>query len=343
MMAGVHVLARGEIERMERRLAAAMVARESDPAGAVAALQEAVALARTSPEAAEWFVPAELLADLADEHVAAGRFAEALAAMHEAIAAGWLSQPDPRCRLAEIHLAAGDPAEAERIWSEVRRESPDDVWLYNHAGVAYALAGEFRSGLRWLTEGLDLALATDDPQELVEQLQEYRDACLRSLEREPDLLHERASTFLLSRTGPGSPHGVSMPIRSGDGHGPQTQLRFAWFPAEEYRRALELFPDLADEGPAAGGADHATYSRLTQGRLREAVEAARVRVGIAPLRLDEYLAWCQHHNDDPGLPATRAAYAAGLDPTQVVAWPPGRNDPCWCRSGRKYKRCCGAY
>jgi uncharacterized protein YecA (UPF0149 family) len=24
------------------------------------------------------------------------------------------------------------------------------------------------------------------------------------------------------------------------------------------------------------------------------------------------------------------------------AWPPGRNDECWCGSGRKYKKCCGA-
>lgn len=24
-----------------------------------------------------------------------------------------------------------------------------------------------------------------------------------------------------------------------------------------------------------------------------------------------------------------------------LTWPPGRNDPCWCGSGRKYKRCCG--
>lgn len=24
------------------------------------------------------------------------------------------------------------------------------------------------------------------------------------------------------------------------------------------------------------------------------------------------------------------------------AWPPGRNDPCWCGSGRKHKKCCGA-
>lgn len=24
-----------------------------------------------------------------------------------------------------------------------------------------------------------------------------------------------------------------------------------------------------------------------------------------------------------------------------ITWPPGRNDACWCGSGRKYKRCCG--
>ncbi|MFI5706227.1 SEC-C metal-binding domain-containing protein [Kribbella sp. NPDC051620] len=25
----------------------------------------------------------------------------------------------------------------------------------------------------------------------------------------------------------------------------------------------------------------------------------------------------------------------------AIEWPPGRNEPCWCESGRKYKRCCG--
>ncbi|MEU3308968.1 SEC-C metal-binding domain-containing protein, partial [Nocardiopsis sp. NPDC006832] len=24
------------------------------------------------------------------------------------------------------------------------------------------------------------------------------------------------------------------------------------------------------------------------------------------------------------------------------AWPPERNRPCWCGSGRKYKKCCGS-
>ncbi|MFI5735262.1 SEC-C domain-containing protein [Kribbella sp. NPDC051587] len=30
------------------------------------------------------------------------------------------------------------------------------------------------------------------------------------------------------------------------------------------------------------------------------------------------------------------------DDATGVAWPPGRNQPCWCGSEMKYKRCCGA-
>ncbi|GAA0972953.1 hypothetical protein GCM10009555_026980 [Acrocarpospora macrocephala] len=33
---------------------------------------------------------------------------------------------------------------------------------------------------------------------------------------------------------------------------------------------------------------------------------------------------------------------AEADPAGDIAWPPGRNDPCWCGSGRKYKKCCGS-
>jgi uncharacterized protein YecA (UPF0149 family) len=25
----------------------------------------------------------------------------------------------------------------------------------------------------------------------------------------------------------------------------------------------------------------------------------------------------------------------------AVVWPPGHNEPCWCGSQRKYKKCCG--
>jgi hypothetical protein len=29
-------------------------------------------------------------------------------------------------------------------------------------------------------------------------------------------------------------------------------------------------------------------------------------------------------------------------PEQTLFWPPPRNGPCWCDSGRKYKKCCGS-
>jgi hypothetical protein len=41
---------------------------------------------------------------------------------------------------------------------------------------------------------------------------------------------------------------------------------------------------------------------------------------------------------DPADPKTRAGYARQL--TGHLAWPPERNDPCWCGSGNKYKKCC---
>ncbi|WP_344116632.1 SEC-C domain-containing protein [Kribbella alba] len=34
--------------------------------------------------------------------------------------------------------------------------------------------------------------------------------------------------------------------------------------------------------------------------------------------------------------------ASRYDDGTGVEWPPGRNQPCWCRSGTKYKKCCGA-
>ena len=40
----------------------------------------------------------------------------------------------------------------------------------------------------------------------------------------------------------------------------------------------------------------------------------------------------------------RAGYAAELNRrgTEVVGWPRGRNERCWCGSGMKYKKCCAA-
>jgi uncharacterized protein YecA (UPF0149 family) len=45
----------------------------------------------------------------------------------------------------------------------------------------------------------------------------------------------------------------------------------------------------------------------------------------------------------PGLRELAAAYRREQDALRApAAAPPGRNDPCPCGSGRKFKRCCAA-
>jgi hypothetical protein len=42
-----------------------------------------------------------------------------------------------------------------------------------------------------------------------------------------------------------------------------------------------------------------------------------------------------------GPPETYAA-DLGSDPTRVITWPPGRNEPGRCGSGGTYQKCCAA-
>jgi tetratricopeptide (TPR) repeat protein len=39
--------------------------------------------------------------------------------------------------------------------------------------------------------------------------------------------------------------------------------------------------------------------------------------------------------------AVRPVGVHGETVGEPIHWPPGRNEPCWCGSGDKYKRCCG--
>ena len=93
--------------------------------------------------------------------------------------------------------------------------------------------------------------------------------------------------------------------------------------------------------------------RRPGGRRVRRAGRARNAAARAPLRRR----WPAAHRDDRsplrglvrerGLsPADRRSRGSFIelerDAGAAVAWPPGRNAPCWCTSGLKYKRCCGA-
>lgn len=110
----------------------------------------------------------------------------------------------------------------------------------------------------------------------------------------------------------------------------------AWFPPGDYERALKLWPELDElwEGIA-----YAEYVRRFEATLR-GWRGRGIRARPVRLSIDAYLHWCDERDVDAD--DSRAAYATDqMRAGNGLAWPPGRNDACWCESGRKYKRCCG--
>lgn len=138
------------------------------------------------------------------------------------------------------------------------------------------------------------------------------------------------------------------PPPSAVNHGPLGAVAFAWLPAGDYEQAVQLWPELANSDRVAGPdgpLPHPRYCRAMQQQLVEYADAGMPGLAIAPVRVAAFTAWCAERGQQPDSASARAEYAAHLaakaDPS-VIAWPPARNEPCWCGSGRKYKKCCAA-
>jgi SEC-C motif len=119
----------------------------------------------------------------------------------------------------------------------------------------------------------------------------------------------------------------------------ELELSVGWFPAEEWAEVIERWPDLLDELPV----DNLDYSHAIEARIKRLNEADPGRpMHISPLTVAFLVRCANEDNLDPGSPEARAAAAAEvLRLGGAKRWPPGRNERCWCGSGRKYKQCCG--
>jgi hypothetical protein len=67
------------------------------------------------------------------------------------------------------------------------------------------------------------------------------------------------------------------------------------------------------------------------------------KVTLIPGTVAGFAEFLERAGGDPAQEQVRLAYAGEVYAQgRTIAWPPGRNQPCWCGSGRKYKRCCAA-
>jgi tetratricopeptide (TPR) repeat protein len=315
-----------------------------------AVLERALAVCASDPVVAKELDELDLHSDLADVYDRIGRVDEALEHVDVLVERRYRCSPDPRCRRAEILMRHDRVSEAAPIWSEVLQEFPEDIWVFNNAGLEYGAIGEHGVALDWLTRGLELALRTGDPEHLVPQLRRLRADSLAALGRGPDALQlaepvGRPELPPEIRAVPAAAGAESPPgHRSND-----VSVAYAWLPAEEFAGIEERWPDIATEDSVRDDlgslVDHAEYCRRLEQRLREAADSGLRRLRIATLRREAFDAWVTaagRAGEDEA--ALRASYAAETNRRglEVVAWPPGRNERCWCGSGAKYKKCCAA-
>ena len=325
-----------DLEAIERELA---VARKHDDNGArVRLITHALELSEAHAQRAEF------LDELAYAYQQLGRFDDAVAAMRDAVAAGWDGDldehPSAEALIADLLLHTGRTQEADDAWLQAEREDPSNPWLHQTAGLAYADVGLHDKALPWQTKGLEIALTTEANSDMIWMLTSERAETLDALSQPPDELQlhaeelvereereeqERVDAFYrdqTARTVP--PHRASVGL--------------AWFPAEEYQRALETWPSFAEDyehGP------YSAYCARLELLLRQLKAQGVARLALTPITIDDYLAWCAEHDHDPEQSDNRASYATELlDHNITQPWPPERNEPCWCGSQRKYKKCC---
>ncbi|MGO9319321.1 MAG: SEC-C metal-binding domain-containing protein [Solirubrobacteraceae bacterium] len=302
------------------------------------------------PETGGLYMP-ECYADLARSFDHQGRHDDAITAMERAIDHGWSGRPDGRSDVAEFHLRAGRSEQAAQIWAELKADDPGEVWLYNAAGLSYSEIGEHELAVMWLGEGIELGMSTEDPEGIVAQLSDIRCRSLQALGREPDELEQRVEPFLeqcRERERERSSRyslldaleGTMSPPDAPAPPGPQGEtaaIAVSWFPGGQYEQAIERWPSLAEDWADVA---HADYCRRLEGNIKW-TRAHDVPVrAVAPIVVEDFIAWCEERDEDPE--HARALYSAHrFADCEAIPWPPARNEPCWCGSQRKYKKCCG--
>ena len=326
-----------DLEQIERDLERARKRDDND--ARVCLIPQALALPEADRHRAEY------LDELAYAYQHLDRFDDAVDAMRQAVSAGWDGElddhPSAQALIADLLLRAGRDQEADDAWQLAKREDPKDPWLYQSAGSAYANVGQHSKALPWQTKGLELALTRPEDGDMIWMLTTERAETLDVLGDPPDALQLRAEE-ILDRQDQEEDARIEAFYRDRNtvqGVPPhRTSVGLAWFPATEYARALETWPSFAEDyeyGP------YEAYCARLELLLRDLKARGVARLALTPLTIDGYLGWCAEHDRDPEDSDNRAAYATELLEQGVThPWPPERNQPCWCGTGRKYKKCC---
>ncbi|WP_216213103.1 SEC-C metal-binding domain-containing protein [Amycolatopsis aidingensis] len=255
------------------------------------------------------------------------------------------AEVDPRVSYASFLVDIGDRERARELLDDAWKDGELDAGSHEVAGeVVEHEFGDLAEALRWFTRGIVHSL---EPGESLTAEHLVGDLILHSMvgsrrrvreamDQPPD---DWDKTWETARE--------AMPLlrnaRDDDDSfgaaysGPVAVLY--WRPeefAEQLRRWPTAYADFRDEADP-----HLEHRRGLERFLRS--DTYGTSFVIVTGTVAEFAEHAAERGEDPAGPGARASYGAELARRGAFRpWPPGRNEPCWCESGRKYKKCCGA-
>jgi tetratricopeptide (TPR) repeat protein len=86
------------------------------------------------------------------------------------------------------------------------------------------------------------------------------------------------------------------------------------------------------------------FRRVERGWRESSHQSGLTSMTLLPTAVDDLLEYGEKHGRDPRDQQVRVDYLRDRvdGGARTLHWPPERNRPCWCESGRKYKKCCGS-
>jgi tetratricopeptide (TPR) repeat protein len=249
-----------------------------------------------------------------------GQYDEAIGVLEELQE---LSGEDQRWHVAWMHVLAGRKGDADAIWAALERDHPGDPTVPFLAGSAHAEAGEPALAAELFGHAVALALRSGADGDTLRQIVGERTQALADAGLPAEAVDEQARLALARAAATGVDTPVATP----------------YFPLREFPRALAAWPSFAADWESDG---HAAYALELDRRMRAIAPGAPRHPVVVPLTVERVVALAQANDFDPEAAEARAraAYEVAQE-GGALAWPPGRNDPCWCGSGKKYKKCCG--
>jgi tetratricopeptide (TPR) repeat protein len=274
-----------------------------------------------------------LAADVAE---AAGDTSEAVALARRAVALADETDPEylyPHGLLARLLGAQGDREAADAMLERLRAAlTTKDQAAHVLAEAAESMNAQ-QTALNWLTEALDVLAPDRDDLPLPG----------RGFEIVAELLMARHDL----REGMGLPHDADDELAD------RIDAAFAeavedlidltmsvlFFPQNELEGLYLLAPAMASLVGQSWDEHRARVQLMLTANSDAGISGQMVVAAAA----EGYLRFAADEEMDPADPTTINEYADFLvdeEDEGVRPWPPGRNDPCWCGSGLKYKKCC---